>query len=103
MPLKPPYRSGDFRVDCLVWSLLFGASVAVAVARSLEKDDSAISGFGLTLFFINPSASLFQFFWNELHRAVLFAIPGTSFWLLGRRAEAEWSMKSAKRQSQWDV
>jgi hypothetical protein len=89
------YRSSDFRLDCLIWAILFGAVAAVAVARSLEKDDAVLRGFGLTFFFINLYTALFQYFWNGIHKAIFFAILGASFWLLGRKAESLWNMKKA--------
>jgi len=96
------YNSGDFRLDCLIWATLFGAVAAVAVARSLEKDDSVLRGFGLTFFFINLYTALFQYFWNGLHKAIFFAILAASFWLLGRKAESLWKMKSFRKQAEVD-
>lgn len=96
------YNSGDFRLDCLVWAILFGAVAAVAVARALEKDDSVLRGFGLTFFFINLYTALFQYFWNGLHKALFFGILGASFWLLGRKAESLWKMKSFGKQAEAD-
>ena len=87
------YNSSDFRLDCLIWAILFGAVAAVAVARSLEKDDAVLRGFGLTFFFINLYTAFFQYFWAGLHKAICFAILGASFWLLGRKAESLWNMK----------
>ena len=89
----------NFRWDCLIWALLFGAVAVVAVARSLEKDDSVLRGFGLTFFFINLYTAFFQYFWNGIHKAIFFAILGASFWLLGRKAESLWKMKSFRKRA----
>jgi hypothetical protein len=75
---------------------------AVAVARALEKDDSVLRGFGLTFFFINLYTALFQYFWNGLHKAIFFAILAASFWLLGRKAESLWKMRSFGNQAETD-
>ncbi|HWA27749.1 MAG TPA: hypothetical protein VG734_18985 [Lacunisphaera sp.] len=99
---KHSFNRGDFRLDCLIWMILFGAVAAVAVARSLEKDDAILRGFGLTFFFINLYTALFQYFWNGLHKALFFAILGASFWLLGRKAESLWKMKSLGKRARVD-
>lgn len=91
------YNDPDFKWDCLIWALLFGAVAAVAVARALEKDDSVLRGFGLTFFFINLYTAFFQYFWNGLHKAIFFAILGLSFWLLGRKAESLWKMNRLRK------
>jgi hypothetical protein len=88
---------GDFKWDCLIWAILFGAVAAVAVARALEKDDAVLRGFGLTFFFINLYTAFFQYFWDGLHKAIFFAILGVSFWLLGRKAEMLWKLKVPRR------
>ena len=93
------YNDIDFRWDCLIWAMLFGAVAAVAVARALERDDAVLRGFGLTFFFINLYTAFFQYFWDGLHKAIFFAILGVSFWLLGRKAETLWKLRGMpKRQ-----
>ena len=55
-----------------------------------------------TFFFINLYTALFQYFWNGLHKAIFFAILAASFWLLGRKAESLWKMKSFRKQAEVD-
>jgi len=53
-------------------------------------------GFGLTFFFIELYTKFFEYFWDGLHKAIFFAILGVSFWLVGRKAEAMWTMKLSR-------
>jgi hypothetical protein len=60
----------------------------------LRNDDGVLRGFGLTFFGINLYTRFFEFFWDGLHKAVLFGILGLTFWLIGSRAETIWQMRT---------
>jgi len=89
----------NFRSDLMWWSLAFGAVAVGTVVWGLFKDDGVLRGFGLTFFFIELYTKFFEYFWNGLHKAIFFALLGLSFWLVGRKAEAMWTMKLSRTQS----
>jgi uncharacterized membrane protein len=72
----------------LHWSVIFAAAAIAAVWYGLRRDDGVLRGFGLTFFFINLYTRFFEYFWNNIHKAVFFAVLAGSFWYLGSRAEA---------------
>jgi hypothetical protein len=79
------------------WGLLFGAAALGAILLGLKCDDARARGFGITFLFINLYTRYFEYFWNMTHKAIFFAILAISFWIVGSRAEAIWSMKLLTR------
>lgn len=85
------YRAG--RTELLHWSIIFGLVALAAIYHGLKYDDGASRGFGLTFLFINLYTKYFEYFWEDMHKAVFFFILAISFWLLGRKAEAIWNLE----------
>lgn len=83
-------------LELLHWSLYFGAAAAGCIYLGLKNDDGVLRGFGLTFLGINLYTRFFEFFWDDLHKAVFFVILGASFWLIGSRAETIWQMRRLK-------
>ncbi len=79
------------------WGLLFGAAAVGSILLGLKYDDARARGFGITFLFINLYTRYFEYFWNATHKAIFFAILAISFWIVGTRAEAIWSMKLTGR------
>lgn len=80
------------------WSIYFALAAVGAIYLGLRNDDGVLRGFGLTFLGINLYTRFFEFFWDGLHKAVLFAILGVTFWLIGSRAEAIWQMRGLRKQ-----
>jgi energy-converting hydrogenase Eha subunit A len=76
--------------ELLHWSLLFGVAALAAAWYGLKEDDSVCRGFGLTFLFINLYTRFFEYFWDTMHKAFIFAILAASFWYLGTKAEKIW-------------
>jgi hypothetical protein len=76
--------------ELLHWSLLFGAAAIAAIWYGLRNDDAVCRGFGLTFLFINLYTRFFEYFWDTIHKAFIFAILAASFWYLGTKAEKIW-------------
>lgn len=83
--------------ELLHWSLLFGAVAIAAVWYGLRNDDAVCRGFGLTFLFINLYTRFFEYFWNAMHKAFIFAILAASFWYLGTKAEKIWHLGEKRR------
>lgn len=82
--------------ELLHWSVYFGLAAAGAIYLGLRNDDGVLRGFGLTFLGINLYTRFFEFFWDGLHKAVIFGILGITFWLIGSRAETIWQMRGLK-------
>jgi len=78
--------------ELLHWSLLFGAAAVAAIWYGLRNDDAVCRGFGLTFLFINLYTRFFEYFWNTIHKALIFALLAASFWYLGTKAERIWHL-----------
>lgn len=79
------------------WRLLFGAAAVGSILLGLKYDDARARGFGITFLFINLYTRYFEYFWDATHKAIFFAILAVSFWIVGTRAEAIWTMKLMRR------
>lgn len=88
------HRASHF--ELFHWSIYFAAASAACIYGGLKNDDSVLRGFGLTFLGINLYTRFFEFFWDDLHKAVFFAILGLSFWLIGSHAERLWQLSSLK-------
>jgi len=88
------HRAGH--LELLHWSVYFTLAAAGAIYLGLRNDDGVLRGFGLTFLGINLYTRFFEFFWDDLHKAVVFGILGITFWLIGSRAEAIWQMRSLR-------
>lgn len=83
--------------ELLHWAILFGAASGVCIYLGLRHDDGVLRGFGLTFLFINLYTRFFEYCWNGLHKGVFFAVLAVSFWFIGSRAEAIWTLKSRQQ------
>ncbi len=81
--------------ELLKWSLLFGVAAIVAIVHGIRYDNATTRGFGLTFLFINLYTRYFEYFWENTHKALFFAVLAISFWYLGSQAERIWSLGQA--------
>jgi hypothetical protein len=80
------------QIELFHWSLLFGAAAGWAIYYGLRHDNDITKGFGLTFLGINLYTRFFELFWNNLHKAVFFAVLAVSFWYIGSKAETIWNL-----------
>jgi hypothetical protein len=78
------------QIELFHWSILFAAAAGWAIYYGLRHDNDITKGFGVTFLAINLYTRFFELFWNNLHKAVFFALLGLSFWYLGSKAETIW-------------
>ena len=79
------------QIELVHWSLLFGVVAAGSIWHGLKYDNNMTRSFGLTFLGINLYTRFFEYFWDNVHKAIFFAILALSFWLLGQRAERIWN------------
>ncbi len=80
------------QIELFHWSLIFGAVAGWAIWYGLRHDNDITKGFGLTFLGINLYTRFFELFWNNLHKAVFFALLAASFWYIGSKAETIWNL-----------
>ncbi|WP_394244716.1 hypothetical protein [Vibrio astriarenae] len=75
------------QLSLIHWSILLTFVSAYAVYYGVKQKDDIVKIYGLTFFFINLYTRYFEYFWEDLHKALFFAILALSFWFFGSRAE----------------
>lgn len=80
------------QIELFHWSILFGAVAGWAIYYGLRHDNDMTKGFGLTFLGINLYTRFFELFWNNLHKALFFALLALSFWYIGSKAETIWNL-----------
>ena len=68
-------------------------------AADLFVMPSTGEGFGVTFLGINLYTRFFELFWNNLHKAIFFALLAASFWYIGSKAETIWNFGKEERLS----
>ena len=80
------------QIELFYWSLLFGLAAVASIYHGIKEDDGMTRVFGITFLFINLYTRFFEYFWDNIHKAIFFAILAVSFWYLGSRAEKIWNL-----------
>ena len=80
------------QIELFHWSLLFGIAAIASIFHGIKEDDAMTRGFGITFLFINLYTRFFEYFWNNIHKAIFFAVLAITFWYLGSRAEKIWNL-----------
>ncbi len=81
------------QIELFHWSLLFALASIVSIYHGLKYDDAMTRGFGITFILINLYTRFFEYFWEDTHKAIFFALLGLSFWYLGSHAEKIWHLQ----------
>lgn len=82
------------QIELFHWSLLFGIAAIISIYHGVKYDDGMTRGFGITFIFINLYTRFFEYFWEDTHKAIFFAMLAISFWYLGSRAEKIWNVSA---------
>ncbi len=88
------------QIELFHWSVLFGIAAVVSIYHGIKEDDGMTRGFGITFLFINLYTRFFEYFWDNTHKAIFFAILAVSFWYLGSRAEKIWNLGGLPKQTE---
>jgi hypothetical protein len=85
------------QIELIHWGVIFGMAAIGAIVYGLKQDDRPSRSFGITFLFINLYTKFFEFFWDELHKAVFFIILSVSFWLIVSKSEKIWNLEFIKK------
>jgi hypothetical protein len=72
------------------YSLMLLLVSFAAIVIGIKKEDSLLKNIGISFIFLNLYTRYFEYFWDELHKALFFGIIAISFWLIGKKAEKIW-------------
>lgn len=88
------YDYGSWRrggqIELFHWSVIFALAVCLVFYLGMKLDIRMLRGYGMTFLGINLYTRFFEYFWNELDKALFFALIGLSLWLLAKKAETIW-------------
>jgi len=81
----------EIRQYYLWWySLILLLASFGAIMIGIKKEDSLLKNIGISFIFLNLYTRYFEYFWDELHKALFFSIIAITFWLIGKKAEKIW-------------
>ena len=72
------------------WLVLFSLLSIGVAGMGFWLNDSVFRLVGISFIFINIYTRFFEYGWDEMHKALFFALLGGSFWVLGRMTESIW-------------
>jgi len=85
----------EIRQYYLWWySLILLLASFAAILIGIKKEDSTLKNIGVSFIFLNLYTRYFEYFWDELHKALFFGIIAISFWFIGKKAEKIWDKES---------
>lgn len=79
------------------WAILSAGLCLSAILYGLKYNDKMAREFGLIFLFINLYIRYFEYFWDNMHKAIFFLILGLSFVFIGRKAEKIWNLEFIKK------
>ncbi|WP_252177956.1 hypothetical protein [Endozoicomonas sp. 4G] len=94
--LEPPEAS---QMELWLWQLAMMAASCLAIFIGFRRDDAILRIMGVCFLLLNLYTRFFEYGWDEMHKALFFALLALSFWLLGRYSERLWLGLSGKRLS----
>jgi hypothetical protein len=82
------------QISLFYWGLISAAVTGGFLFYGLKTNDAIAREFGITFLIILIYTKYFEYFWDHTNKTVFFAILAGSFWLIGRKAEKIWNLKS---------
>jgi hypothetical protein len=82
------------QISLFYWGIISAAVVVGFMLYGLKNNDAIAREFGITFLIILLYTKYFEYFWEHTNKTLFFAILAVSFWLIGRKAEKIWNLKS---------
>jgi hypothetical protein len=79
------------------WGLISAAVAGGFLLYGLKSNDAITREFGITFLIIFLYTKYVEYFWDHTNKTLFFAILAGSFWLIGRKAEKIWNLKSKQK------
>jgi hypothetical protein len=82
------------QISLFYWGIIAIAFAVGFLLYGLKTKDDISREFGITFLIIFIYTKYFEYFWDHTNKTLFFAILAGSFWLIGRKAEKIWNIKS---------
>lgn len=82
------------QLDLFYWGIISAATALGFMLYGLRKKDAIAREFGITFLLINIYTRYFEYLWDVTDKAIFFGILAISFWLIGRKAEKIWNLRT---------
>jgi len=82
------------QISLFYWGIISAAVAAGFMAYGLKSKDVIAREFGITFLLIFIYTKYFEYFWDSTNRTLFFTILAISFWLIGRKAERTWNLRT---------
>ncbi|MGI9280505.1 MAG: hypothetical protein ACR2PX_12890 [Endozoicomonas sp.] len=85
------------QAELWLWRLAMIVASGLALVIGFRRDDSILRISGVCFLLVNLYTRFFEYGWDEMHKALFYALLALSFWLLGRYSERLWLGLTGKR------
>ena len=82
------------QISLYYWGIISMSLSGAFLLYGLQTKDVIAREFGITFLIIFIYTKYFEYFWDHTNKTVFFAILAASFWLIGRKAEKIWNIRS---------
>ncbi|WP_214072697.1 DUF2157 domain-containing protein [Mucilaginibacter sp. dw_454] len=82
------------QITLFYWGIISLCVAGAFLFYGLKSKDDISREFGITFLIIFIYTKYFEYFWESTNKTLFFAILAASFWLIGRKAEKIWNLKS---------
>lgn len=82
------------QISLFYWGIISAVVAGGFLFYGLKTKDVVAREFGITFLLIFIYTKYFEYFWEHTNKTLFFAILAGSFWLIGRKAEKIWNLRS---------
>ncbi|GAA4929278.1 DUF2157 domain-containing protein [Mucilaginibacter defluvii] len=83
------------QISLYYWGIISAVIAGGFLWLGLKTKDAIAREFGITFLLIFIYTKYVEYLWDHIDHTIFFAILGLSFWLIGRKAERIWNIRSA--------
>lgn len=82
------------QISLFYWGIISMLVAGGFLLYGLKSNDVIAREFGVTFLIIFLYTKYFEYFWDHTNKTLFFGILAISFWLIGRKAEKIWNVRS---------
>lgn len=84
------------QISLFYWGIISLVIAGGVLFYGLKSNDVIAREFGVTFLIIFLYTKYFEYFWDHTNKTLFFGVLAISFWLIGRKAEKIWNLKSKR-------